>query len=129
MKKVFVDTNSLLRYLFNDIPAQADQVENKLKEAKNGNIILNIPQIVIFELQFTLAVSYKKPKEEIVDKISTILSIPFVEIDDRASFIEAIGLYARTKFDFVDCFLIRKAKNEGGTLLTFDKNLKKLDSV
>ena len=37
LEQVFVDTNLFLRYLTNDIPEQADQVEQLLQRAQNGD--------------------------------------------------------------------------------------------
>lgn len=126
MTTFFVDTNALLRFLVNDIPAQAKEVEDKLRQAKNKEIRLVIPQVVIFELQYALTISLKKSKEDTVGKIGTILSIPFLEIDERENLIEAIGLYARNNIDFVDCFLFCKARSVSGQILSFDKDFKKL---
>jgi predicted nucleic acid-binding protein len=48
MKQKVVDANCFLRFLLNDIPEQAEEVEKLLSEAKNSKNTLFVPQIVLF---------------------------------------------------------------------------------
>ncbi len=49
LEQVFVDTNLFLRYLTNDIPKQADRVEQLLQRAQNGEIQLVTTSIDLSE--------------------------------------------------------------------------------
>jgi len=44
-ERAFIDTNLFLRYLTNDIPEEADRVENLLERAEAGEITLRFEQI------------------------------------------------------------------------------------
>ena len=46
MKSVIIDTNGFLRLLLDDIPHQADQVEELIKKAKKGHIKIIVPVIL-----------------------------------------------------------------------------------
>lgn len=128
MRKVIIDTNGYIRLFLNDIPKQVEQVEKILKQAQKGQVEVLLPQIVIFEIHFSLEKFYHFRKEEIIDKLKLLVSSPNIKIESKEIFIEAITLYARnsSSVSFVDCFLLCKAKKEEAQLFTFERKLKKL---
>lgn len=126
MKKQVIDTNTLLRFLLQDIPKQAEVTEQKLRQAKSGKVELIIPQIIIFEIVFNLSSVYKFGKEMIIDRLKTILSTPYIKIQDYQLFDMALQIFQKNNIDFVDCFLIAYAKEKDATVFTFDKKLKKV---
>lgn len=65
--KVFIDTNLFLRYLLDDIPEQADAVEEILKEAYEGEPELWTNPMVIADSIFE-----EIPREFLVDNIDLI---------------------------------------------------------
>jgi len=67
-ERVFIDTNLFLRYLTNDIPEKANQVENLLQRAVAGRIILVTTSLVMVEIVWTLASSYGFGRQEICDR-------------------------------------------------------------
>jgi len=46
-ERAFIDTNLFLRYLTNDIPEEADRVENLLERAEAGELTLRFEQITV----------------------------------------------------------------------------------
>ena len=129
MKSYYLDTNTLLRFLLNDIPEQADKVVDVFQQAKAGKVSLSTAQIVIFEVIFILEKYYHFSKEKIIIGIEGLLASPYLEVQDRTVFQEALEIYKAKFIDFVDCFLICKARENNSTLFTFDKNLSKLVST
>lgn len=125
MTAFILDTNSLLRFLLNDIPKQADKVEDLVLKARNGEFEISIPQIVIFEISFTLGKYYLSPKSEIINKLVTILGANEFIIQDREVFNTAVEIFKSKNLDFVDCFLIAYTKLHGAKLFTFDRKLSK----
>src|SRR5437667_2641043 len=105
MKRFVIDTNGYLRLLLNDIPEQSDQIEELLKQAKKGNIQVFLPQIIVFEIVFILEKYYHLAKEEVLDKIESLVSMGYVEIESREIFLESIFLYRDNSVSFVDCFI------------------------
>lgn len=124
--KAIIDTNGFLRVLLNDIPEQANQVELILKKAKKKKIKIIVPQIIIFEIDYTLRKFYKLEKEEVINKIKVILSSNALQIESKELFSRAILLYEKNNVSLVDCFIFAIAEAENAKLFTFDKKLKKL---
>lgn len=126
MKAVIIDTNALLRLLLDDIPQQANQVENLIRQAKKEQIRIIILQIVIFEIDFVLRKYYNFEKQEVIGKLKSLLSASYFMTESVNIFQNALTLYKENNVSFVDCFLIVKAEAEEADLFTFDQKLKKL---
>ena len=125
MKRFLLDTNVFLRVLLNDLPSQADQVEKFIKEAKRDKVELLVPQIIVFEIVFALEKYYQFRKEDVIDKIKTILAMDYLKIQDRETFNEAISLFGQGNLSLTDCFLIQLAEIRGASIFTFDKDMKR----
>ena len=126
VKNIIIDTNIILRFLLNDIPSQYEIAESMFLQAKKGKLNLIIPQIVIFEVAFMLEKQLKVKKKIQVEKIQTLLSANFLDIQDKTIFSSAIKLYEKFSLSLPDCFLIAKSQITGIPIFTFDKNLAKL---
>ncbi len=126
MNVVILDTNGFLRLLLNDIPKQADQVEQLIEKAKKEQVKIIVPQIVLFEINFILERYYNLEKEEIIDKLKSLLSASYFAIESKEVFRNALVLYERHTVSFTDCFLLAFAKVENAELFTFDQQLLKL---
>lgn len=127
MSQVIIDTNCFLRLLLDDIPEQRKSVESLFQKAKRKEIVLIVPQIVIFEIHFVLSTYYHSLKEDVVEKLKTILSTEYLQIESRELFFAALAVYtANNSIGFVDSFLLAKKEQDNAELFTFDKDLKKL---
>lgn len=125
MTKVVVDTNAFLRFLLNDIPSQANQVEKLLKDGKNGKIKLLVPQIIIFEIVFALEKYYKFPKKEVTGKIKAVLAMDYLKIEDNDIFKDTLVIFDHKNASLTDCFLVSFAKAKKADIFSFDKKLSK----
>lgn len=128
MKRTIADTNAFLRVLLNDIPNQKKAFELVLQKAQKNDIYLIVPQIVIFEIEFVLRSVYHVPKEEIIEKLQTLLPLDYIHIEDRNIFISALLFFQKENISFVDSFLLAKSQIQEAELFTFDKKLQKLAS-
>lgn len=126
MKTVVVDTNAFLRLLLNDVPQQANRVEHLIRQAKREEIKVIVPQIVIFEIDFVLRGYYNFEKQEVIDKLKSLLSASYFVVESRDIFQNAILLYKENDISFVDCFLLSCSGRANAELFTFDQKLKKL---
>jgi len=126
MKILFVDTNIFLRFLLGDIPPQTERAKGYFENAKKGRVNLAVCQIVIFEIAFALEKLYSFSKEDIINSIKTIVTMPYLKVEDKVVFLETLNLYGRKNIDFVDAFLFCKAKNQGGEVLSFGRDFRKL---
>ena len=129
MKTFTVDANAFLRFLLNDVPTQKKEFEKLLNRAKKSKVKLIVPQIVIFEINFILQKYYGYPKENIIDKLQTIVETFYLQVSDTDIFRESLKLYLKSSLSLVDCFIYCFAKDKNAEIFTFDKDLSKLVST
>ena len=116
MRKVILDANSILRYMLNDIPEQADATENTLLTRE----ILILPEVVA-EVVYTLVKYYKYTRKEAAHDILEFLKdADYTEL----TLLTALNTYSDMNLDFVDCLLFAYSMHYD--VLTFDKALQKL---
>ena|SRR6266542_1913445 len=127
----FVDTNLFLRYLTNDVPAQADAVESMLQRAAKGKINLVTSSIVIAEIVWTLESYYELEKNEIQVMVLGILNTKGLEVIDADLILQAIVPYADKNVDFIDAFNAAwMVKNNVDKIYTFDqKHFKRFGGI
>ena len=119
---VFADTNLFLRYLTNDVPAQADAVESLLQRAAKGKINLVTTSIVIAEIVWTLESYYELDKKEIQVMVLGILNTDGLEVIDSDLVLQAIVPYADKNVDFIDAFNAAwMVRNDVDKIYTFDQ--------
>jgi len=119
---VFADTNLFLRYLTNDVPAQADLVESLLHRAAKGKVNLVTTSMVIAEIVWTLETYYELDKKEIQTMILGILNTDGLEVIDSDLILQAIVPYTDKNVDFIDAFNAAwMDKNDVDKIYTFDQ--------
>jgi uncharacterized protein len=122
IETVFADTNLFLRFLTNDVPAQADAVESVLQRAAKGKINLVTTSIVIAEIVWTLESYYELDKKEIQEMILGILNTDGLDVVDSDLLLQAIVLYTDKNVDFIDAFNAAwMIKNSIEKIYTFDQ--------
>lgn len=127
MQQYLIDTNYVLRYLLDDIPRQAQLVENYFKRAKNQEISITVPCLVFVELDFALTKYYQFKKHTIIEYLNNILRLSYLDIEKRGILIKALKLYSSKNISFVDALFYTQAVVENKELLTFDKKLLELN--
>jgi len=121
-ERVFVDTNLFLRYLTNDVPAQADAVEQLLHRASAEEIILVTNSLVVAEIVWTLESFYQLTRDEIREKVLAILNTPGLNVADADQILQAITWYVDYNVDFADAFNAVWLLDQGlTTVYTFDQ--------
>jgi len=128
---VFADTNLFLRYLTNDVPAQADLVESLLHRAAKGKVNLVTTSMVIAEIVWTLESYYELDKKEIQTMILGILNTDGLEVIDSDLILQAIVPYTDKNVDFIDAFNAAwMDKNDVDKIYTFDqKHFNRFDGI
>jgi predicted nucleic-acid-binding protein len=128
---IFADTNLFLRYLTNDVPEQADAVEQLLRRAAAGETTLMTNSLVLAEIIWTLESFYQLARNEIQEKILAILNTPGLEIVDGDLVWQAITWYAEQNVDFIDAYNATWLLSHGmTTVYTFDpKHFSRLKGV
>jgi predicted nucleic-acid-binding protein len=117
-KTLILDTNAILRHLLNDLPEQADIVEEKIL----NNDILIVPE-VLAEVVYVLLKVYQYTRKEVSKFIQTFLQD--VQCKDKL-IINAVRTFSTENIDFVDCMILQYHRQGIYEVFTFDKKLLKL---
>ncbi len=112
MKRRFLDTNIVLRYLTADDKAKYSRCRALFERTVRGKEVLVTSDMVIAEVIWTLLSYYKVPKEEIVEKVSIILNTPNLEVENRKVLTEALLLYGIKRIDFIDAYNLAYMKHK-----------------
>ena len=129
MKKVFFDTNFLLRFYLADIPDQALKAKRMVEAAKKGALLLVTDLIVICEMVWVMDSFYELQKNEIREKMTNLFQTPGVSIINGEILPEALSIYVEKNIDFTDAVIgVIAAKNHFEYLASFDKkHMKRLE--
>ncbi|TSC88283.1 MAG: twitching motility protein PilT [Microgenomates group bacterium Gr01-1014_7] len=124
MKVLVLDTNTLLRFLLDDVLSQTKEIRKKIELAKLGKIKLVVPQIVVFEIVYALTKEYGFKIEEVIGVLRRLLINKDLQIQDEDIFEQTLRIFSK-KLSLADCFIYFFAKKNNAELFTFDKNLQK----
>lgn len=111
-----VDTNMIIRYLVNDIPEQGKEAYNIMKAG------FKVYPEILSEVIYVLDGVYNCSRKDIEYGLSEIMDS--AEMDEKNVYEEALSIYAKTSFDFIDAVLIARNQIYGDRVFTFDKKLK-----
>ncbi len=122
MKKVFFDTNFLLRFYLADVPHQAKKAKRMIEAAMKGTLLLMTDLIVICEMVWVMDSVYNLNKGEIVEKITNLYETPGIVILNGEILPKALTTYIDRNIDFTDAIVGASAlNNDIGFLASFDK--------
>ena len=122
MKKVFFDTNFLLRFYLADIPSQALKAKRMVEAAIEGSLLLVTDLIVICEMVWVMDSYYHLEKEEIFEKITNLYETPGINILNGEILPMALSFYVERNIDFTDAIIgARALKQNVEYLASFDK--------
>lgn len=116
--QTLLDANAVLRYLLEDIQEQADEVAEAV--ACGAEVTVE----VLAECVYVLSGVYEVPRSAIVESLGLLLDE--VACQRRNAAAAALGLYAGSSLDFVDCVLAAEHDMSSRPVLTFDKKLRQL---
>jgi predicted nucleic-acid-binding protein len=122
MKKVFFDTNFLLRFYLADIPSQASKAKRMVEAAIEGSILLVTDLIVVCEMVWVMDSYYQLEKQEIFEKIINLFETPGIVILNGEILPMALSFYVERDIDFTDAIIGASAlKQNVEYLASFDK--------
>lgn len=130
-ERMFVDTNLFLRYLTNDVPEQADAVEELLHKAAAGNVTLVTSSVVMAEIVWTLESFYQLERKDIREKIVAILNTAGLTVIEGDLVLQAITGYVEKNVDFIDAYNVAWMLSHGITeAYTFNrKHFNRFDGI
>lgn len=124
-----LDTNILLRFLLQDIPAKTAQVTKMFRNAEAGKVLLEVSEPVFIETAVGLKNYCKLPKERIVPMLEKIISLSWLTLENSHYLRPALLLYATHGLDFTDCIILARAMAKSHQIFTFDRKLQQISST
>ena len=122
MRRVFVDTNVLLRFLTQDDLAKAEKARRLFASAVAGELVVETSLLVIAEIVWTLESFYGLTRAEVAEQVVTILTTPNFECPSKELLVEALLAYAERNVDFIDAYhAVLLGRRRDISLATFDR--------
>ena len=113
-----VDTNIVLRFLLNDVPAQTSRSKKLLSSSP-----VYVSDVVVTETVYVLEQTLKYDRSFISSLLRMFLDLPGVSHNDHI-LPDVFSLFEqKPSLSFVDCYAATEAKIFGTKLYTFDKKL------
>jgi predicted nucleic-acid-binding protein len=122
MKKVYFDTNFLLRFYLADVPSQASKAKRMIEAAMADSLLLVTDLIVVCEMVWVMDSFYKLPKKVIQEKIINLYETPGISIINGEILPDALNVYVNQNIDFTDAMVGVSAARIGAEYVaSFDK--------
>lgn len=127
----FIDANIFLRFLTEDVPAQAETVERLFRHAERGEAKLHTSTLTIAEIVWTLESYYGLQHEDVRDRVLAILNTPGLKVENADLITRALALYVNEHIDFIDAYNGLWMKKQGLTsAITFDvKHFRRIPEI
>lgn len=113
MKKIFFDTNFLLRFYLADIPSQALKAKKMVEAAIEGSLMLITDLVVICEMVWVMDSFYHLKKELIFEKITNLYETSGIIILNGEILPDVLTTYVEQDVDFTDAIIGVSAMNAG----------------
>jgi predicted nucleic acid-binding protein len=85
MKRAYIDSNVILRFLTQDPPGMAENALKIFTEAKKGQITLLITSLTVAEVVWVLESFYGYSKKQIAETLSQFLFCEGLEVGNNIS--------------------------------------------
>jgi len=122
MKKVFFDTNFLLRFYLDDEPSLATKAKKMIEAAMEGTLLLITDLIVVCEMVWVMDSFYQMKKEDIVEKITNLYETPGIIVLNGEILPNALIAYVERNIDFTDAIIgVSAIHHNVNYLASFDK--------
>ncbi|GET39474.1 PIN domain-containing protein [Microseira wollei] len=127
MTDLWVDANVLLRFLTGEPPELAQRALRLMQQAERGEVILRLSPIVVAEVVWVLGSFYRYPRNQIAEVLLPLVIAEGVFLEESEQVVAAIDRMATANVDFIDAYLAEVARREGGSVVSFDRDFRRLD--
>lgn len=130
MRRAYVDTTVILRFLTGDPPDMAAQARALLEAVEQGELTLVIDEIVVAETVWVLQSFYGYPSHEIARVVQELLSHKGLEADDEPGLLAALNLFADKNVDFADALVAVHMGQRGiREIFSFDRHFDRVPDI
>ena len=131
MQRVVVDGNVFLSFIVHRNDKQRDLAKALFAKAEDGELVVILPQFVVFEIVYVLQSAYSVRDEELATLTRDLLALPGVQLTDESPWRRVFEFWPRPLPSLADAAIAAVAatgRYEG--IATFDRKLaNKLDSI
>ncbi|OGD02964.1 hypothetical protein A3D85_01735 [Candidatus Amesbacteria bacterium RIFCSPHIGHO2_02_FULL_47_9] len=127
----FVDTNVFLRAILQDDKSKGDECVSFLEKIKLNRIDAVTSHLVLAEMVWTLARSYRATKKEIVRAAKSVVNLRGLKLEDSYDLNLALPWFETKGVKFVDCLLAscEKLASKVWVIVSYDGEFDKLGVV
>lgn len=125
-----LDANIILRFLTNDIPAQAERCEKLFEKLQDGTVSVFLADITLADVIWVLEKYYKLPRDEIRSAMRRIIELKGLQCTNKSQALAALDYYVEKNIDWTDAFMATQLIAKGiQELYSFDKHFDRLDDL
>ncbi len=129
MKRYFLDTNVLLRFLLDDDKKLSVLAKKLFREAESGACQLVLTDVALAEAVWVLTSFYKIESHIVAETLSKLIEKSGIHCEHAAELSDALRRFRDTKCDFFDCYLAALAVKSGDGVASFDRDFRKFKDV
>jgi predicted nucleic acid-binding protein len=130
MKRAYVDTNVIVRFLTRTPPDLAAQTKALFEAIERGEMELIIDEIILAETVWVLKSFYDFSASEIARVLQDLLSHTGIHAVEKDSSLTALSLFADKNIDFVDALLaVHMAKQGDKEVYSFDTHFDRIKGI
>ena len=121
---IALDTSVLVRFLVRDDEAQYQRARELLRRAVDRETPMFVPEVVLCELVWVLARSYRFPRSDQARTLEDLLRTDYLSFRSQDVLLRAWRAFAQGRGDFAD-YLVREQALDAGCshVATFDHGL------
>jgi predicted nucleic acid-binding protein len=124
--RYLADTNILLRFLSGQPPAQAAAARKLFDRAAIGEVVLEVPPLIVAEAYYTLVSFYRVEKKLAAEKLGMLLKQHGVKLREESVVLAALERLQTINVGFSDAYLAAAAEQENLQVASFDTDFDKL---
>ena len=126
---IAVDTNVLIRYITQDVPAQAAIAERLLDSLTNDGPGF-VGREVAIEIVWVLERSYGFSRTQVAEVLTTLIGAENLIVEPDEDVARATFLYEQSQGDFSDLVILMASERAGcESLYAFDRRFARMDGV
>lgn len=130
MRRAYVDTNVILRFLTGDPPDLAAQARGLFDLVEQSELTLIIDEIVVAETVWVLQSFYGYSNHEIAQVVQELLSHDGLQADDKPGLLTALSFFADKNVDFADALVaVHMGQRSVQDIFSFDRHFDRLSGI
>jgi len=124
--RYLADTNILLRFLSGEPLAQAAAARKLFERAAIGEVVLEVPPLIVAEAYYTLVSFYQVERKLAAEKLGMLLKQHGVKLREQSVVLATLERLQSTNVGFSDAYLAAAAEEEKLQVASFDTDFDKL---